>query len=121
MADRMHSPAYAALRASSRRLLLFVEGELARAGGGSVTLYADQLAVVGSVRIVLPGLRELHALGFLEVQRHPKRHACALSDRWRAVQTAKQAASISARARDQRMPPQPMPSQPSATSANAQA
>ena len=41
MADRTQSPAYEALRASSGRLLLFIEGEIARQGGGRVTIYAD--------------------------------------------------------------------------------
>ena len=65
MADRTQSPAYEALRASSRRLLLFIEGEIARQGGGAVTLFADQLAVVGSIKVIVPGLAELHALGLL--------------------------------------------------------
>ena len=33
MADRMKSPAYEVLRASSRRLLLFIKQEIARQGG----------------------------------------------------------------------------------------
>jgi hypothetical protein len=69
MTDRTQSTAYGALRASSRRLLLFIEHEIARSGGGSVTLYADQFAVVGSIKVVLPGLSELHALGLIEVAR----------------------------------------------------
>ena len=73
MADRTQSPAYEALRASSRRLLLFIEGEIARQGGGRVTIYADQFAVVGSIKVVLPGLSELHALGLIDVKRHTKR------------------------------------------------
>jgi hypothetical protein len=32
--DRESSPAFAVLRASSKRLLLFIEGEIARQGGG---------------------------------------------------------------------------------------
>ena len=32
----------------------------------AVTLYAGQLAVVGPVRVVLPGLSELHGLGLIE-------------------------------------------------------
>jgi hypothetical protein len=86
MAERTQSPAYGALRASSRRLLLFIEGEIARAGGGSVTIYADQFAVVGSIRVVLPGLSELHALGLIDVERSQKRHV-AVSERWRDVAT----------------------------------
>jgi hypothetical protein len=74
MADRTQSPAYGVLRASSRRLLRFIEYEIARSGGDSVTLYADQLAVVGSIRVVLPGLSELSGLGLIDWQRLPKRH-----------------------------------------------
>jgi hypothetical protein len=36
----------------------------------NVTLYADQLAVVGSVRVVLPGLSELNALGLIRDARY---------------------------------------------------
>lgn len=97
MAERMQSPAYEALRASSRRLLLFIEGEIARQGGGRVTIYADQFAVVGSIRVVLPGLSELHALGLIDVQRFQKRHVCALSERWRDVVSRHDAVDISGR------------------------
>jgi hypothetical protein len=44
--ERTQSHAHAVLRRSSKRLLLFIEGEIARSGGGSVTLYNDQFAVV---------------------------------------------------------------------------
>lgn len=114
MAERTQSVAYGALRASSRRLLLFIDGEIARSGGGTVTLYADQFAVVGSVRVVLPGLSELRALGLIDWQRFPKRHMITLSDRWRAIETARQAMSVCAAARGQ--PPLP-PSQPASVSA----
>jgi len=43
---RTQSHAFAVLRPSSLRLLLFIEGEIARQGGGPVTLYIDQFAVV---------------------------------------------------------------------------
>lgn len=79
------------LRASSRRLLLFIEGEIARQGGNPVTIYADQFAVVGSIRVVLPGLSELHALGLLDVERLQKRYVCARSERWRDITTPNQA------------------------------
>ena len=46
MAERTQSPAYEALRASSRRLLLFIDVKIARHGGRRVTIYADQFAVV---------------------------------------------------------------------------
>jgi hypothetical protein len=63
--ERTKSPAYLALRASARRLLLFIETEVARQGGGAVTIYADQFSVVGSIRIV----------------RRSKRHVISLSGR----------------------------------------
>ena len=115
MADRTQSPAYEALRASSRRLLLFIEGEIARQGGGAVTLFADQLAVVGSIKVIVPGLAELHALGLLDVKRHTKRHVCALSERWRNIETAMHAMRVSADARARL--PVTTPSQPASVSA----
>jgi hypothetical protein len=123
MAERTQSPAYEALRASSRRLLLFIEGEIARAGGGTVTIYADQFAVVGSIRVVLPGLSELHALGLIDVERFQKRHVCAMSERWRGVASRRDAVAISETARMQRTLPvitPPLP-QPAMASSNAQA
>jgi hypothetical protein len=47
--ERMRSPAYRALRSSSRRLLRFIEIETTRRGGGTVTLWADEFVVVGRV------------------------------------------------------------------------
>ena len=41
--DRTQCPAYLTLRSSTRRLLMFIEGEIARCGTDSVTLYSDQL------------------------------------------------------------------------------
>jgi hypothetical protein len=119
MTDRTQSPAYSALRASSRRLLLFIEGEIARQGGGAVTIYADQFAVVGSIRVVLPGLVELHALGLLDVKRHSKRHVCALSDRWRNIETPMHAMRVSADARVRRSLPVMTPPQPATASTSA--
>jgi hypothetical protein len=104
MPERMQSPAYRALRASARRLLRFVETEITRAAGGPVTLYQDQFVVVGSVRVILPGLRELQALGFIDLKRFPKCYLIGLSDRWRGIATAEEALSISATARVQRQP-----------------
>ena len=88
---RTQSPAYEVLGPSSRHLLLFIEGEIARSGGCSVRLYSDQFAVIGSRNVVLPGLSELHRLGLIDWRRHPKRHLISLSDRWRDIETAKQA------------------------------
>jgi hypothetical protein len=114
---KTQSHAFAVLRASSKRLLTFIETEIARNGGGPVTLYADQFAVVGSVKVVVPGLSELHGLGLIDWQRHPKRHVISLSARWRMIETAKQAMIVSATARVQRMPLLPTPSQPASVSA----
>jgi hypothetical protein len=101
------SHAHAVLRRSSKRLLLFINGEIARCGGGSVSIHNDQLAVVGSFTVVLPGLSELHALGLLDVTRYPKRHVCAISERWRDIRTMRDAKIVSVVARVQRKPPQP--------------
>jgi hypothetical protein len=114
---RRHSPAYLALRPSSRRLLMFIETEIARGGVGPVTIFNDQLEMIGSRRVYLPGLYELHALGLVEVTRYPKRHVCQLSDGWRDITTRKQAMMISGVARFQRRPPPPKPSQPASVSA----
>ena len=73
MPDRTGSPAFQVLRPSTRRLLMFIDTEVARNGGNPVTLYADQFDVVGSIRVVVPGLSELCGLGLIEWQRFPKR------------------------------------------------
>ena len=107
MADRreLTSPAYLVLRPSARRLLAFIGTEIERQGGGTVTIYNDQLEVVGSRRVYLPGLHELSALGLIELVRLPKRHLIGQSDRWREITTRQQARAISAAAREQRKPP----------------
>jgi hypothetical protein len=117
MADRMKSPAYEVLRASSRRLLLFVEQEITRGGGGSATIYPDQFRVVGSIRIIVPGLDELNGLGLLDVQRYPKRCVCALSERWRDVVSRHDAVDISDAARAKRKLPVLTQPQPASVSA----
>ena len=98
-AEWTQSHAHAVLRRSSKRLLLFINGEIARCGGGSVSIHNDQLAVVGSFTVVLPGLSELHALGLLDVTRYPKRHVCAISERWRDIRTTRDAKIVSVVAR----------------------
>jgi hypothetical protein len=121
--ERTQSHAFAVLRPSSRRLLMFIETEIARSGGGSVTLCMDQFEVVGSRSLVLPGLSELHALGLIEVTRLPKRqlfamrHLCAMSERWRDIRTLRDAKIVSVVARVQRKPQLP-PSQPASVSAS---
>jgi hypothetical protein len=104
--DRNASPAFEVLRPSSRRLLTFIEQAIERAGG-PVSLYADQLATIGSARIIRPGMSELHALGLIEAVRLTKRYECRLSYRWRDVRSMREAMLISIRARVRPMPPQP--------------
>ena len=58
--QREESPAYEILRASTRRLLKYVISEIARNGGGRVVIHNDQLEMIGSRRIYLTGLYELH-------------------------------------------------------------
>jgi hypothetical protein len=82
-------------------LLLFIEHEIVRTGGGSVSLYADQLEAVGSRSVVLPGLSELRALRLIGWQRYPKRCVISLSDRWRMVETRQAAMTIITNAREQ--------------------
>jgi hypothetical protein len=48
MADRMKSPAYEVLRASSRRLLLFIEQEIARAKQALPVMPSPQPAVLSA-------------------------------------------------------------------------
>jgi hypothetical protein len=110
------SHAHAVLRRSSKRLLQFIDGEIARCGGGSVSIHNDKFAVVGSITVVLPGLSELHALGLLDVTRYPKRHVCAISERWRDIRTTRDAKIVSVVARVQRTPRVMTPSQPATAS-----
>jgi hypothetical protein len=94
---REQSPAYEILRCSARRLLKYVLSEIARNGGGRTIIHNDQLEMIGSRRIYLTGLLELHTLGLLDVERYPKCHACRPSDRWRdigSVLDAKMAAAV---------------------------
>jgi hypothetical protein len=55
--ERTQSHAHAVLRRSSKRLLLFIDGEIARCGGGSVSIHNDQFAAVCPVKVVLRGLK----------------------------------------------------------------
>jgi hypothetical protein len=119
MAERKTSPAYEVLRASSRRLLLFIEQEIARNGGGKVTIYPDQFRVVGSIRIIVPGLDELNALGLIDVQRYPKRAVCSMSQRWRGILARHDAVDISEAARAKRVLPVPTATRPAAAAISA--
>jgi hypothetical protein len=94
---------------------MFIEQEIARRGGGPVTLYMEEFQVVGRRNVILPGLSELHGVGLVDWQRFPQRHVIALSDRWHAIETLSQAMIVRAIARTQRMPL--MPTQPVSVSA----
>lgn len=108
MDDRMQSsPAYEALRPSTRRLLIFLEAEIQRQGGGSATIFADQLEMIGGRRVIVGGVSELHALGLIEAVRRVKRYDIRASQRWRDVKTQRDAVVIAGRARMRPMPPQP--------------
>ena len=76
-------------------------------------------ALIHIKQVIPPGLSELHVLGLIEVTRYPKRHMCALSERWRDIASKQDAIIISARARTLRMPPQTP--QPATASSHAQA
>ena len=49
--ERTRSPAYAVLRASSRRVDRLIQSELARQGGGVATIFNDQFELCGSRRV----------------------------------------------------------------------
>ena len=97
--QREESPAFSILRASTKRLLGYALSEIARNGGDRVVIHNDQLEMIGSRRIYLTGLLELHTLGLLEVERYPKCHAARLSDRWRNIGSVLDAKMASAVAR----------------------
>jgi hypothetical protein len=61
-------------------------------------------------------LSELHALGLLDVTRYPKRHVCAISERWLDIRTTRDAKIVSVVARVQRTPRVMTPSQPATAS-----
>ena len=63
-------------------------------------------------------LDEVEGLGLLDITRYPKRHVCAMSQRWGDIETRQQAMIVSARARVQRMPPV-TPPQPATAHAQA--
>jgi hypothetical protein len=100
--ERHQSPSFLTLRASSRRVLRLVEAEISRQGGGVATIYTDQLEICGSRRTYRPAMAELHALGLIEVTRHPKRYTCRLSNRWREIRMMHQALVASIAAREHR-------------------
>jgi len=97
--DKVQSPAFLVLRASAHRVLRLIESELARQGGAGAVIYADQLELAGSRRIWRPALAELHAVGLLDISKHPKRFICRPSNRWRQV-TAHDARIASTLARE---------------------
>jgi hypothetical protein len=117
--DRTSSPAYEVLRASSRRVLRLVESEIMRQGGGSAAVWNDMLECCASRRAYLPALCELAGLGFITVERHPKKHICRLANGWRDIASMHEAVRVSARARTLRHPPMTMPPQPATASVSA--
>lgn len=98
--ERTRSPAYAVLRASSRRVDRLIQSELARQGGGVATIFNDQFELCGSRRVYRPALAEIHALGLAEIVRFPKRYTCRPSDRWREMRTMRDASIASTMARE---------------------
>lgn len=74
--------------------------EIARNGGGRTIIHNDMLEMVGSRRIYLTGLYELHTVGLLDVERFPKCHVCAPSDRWRDIGSTLEASMAAAVVRD---------------------
>jgi hypothetical protein len=111
--QREKSPAYCVLRASAKRLLAFVGTVEDQSGGPVVTLWNDQLeAVIGSRRVFVPGLHELHALGLVVVKRLPKRHLVARSEDWRRIKTKAEARAISIAARARGGAPLQQPGKP---------
>jgi hypothetical protein len=103
------------VRGSSRRLFVFIAHEIARRGGGPVTLNMEEFHVVGRRNVILTGLSELHGVGLVDWQRFPKRHVIELSGGWHAIETPNQAMIVRAIARTQRTPL--MPTQPASVSA----
>jgi hypothetical protein len=87
-------------------LLAYVEQEIERQGG-CAKIYDDMFVVVGSRKVVTPGLAKLHAIGFIEG--HPKYSICHSSQRWRSVASKRDATMISATARYPRKPLLPTP------------
>jgi hypothetical protein len=63
------------------------------------TIYNDQLAIAGSLRVWRPAMLELHELGLFEIRRFAKKYAAKPSERWRAIDNEAQARLISARPR----------------------
>ena len=104
--ERNESPAWQVMRPSTRRLLKFIDTEIERQGGGAAVVFTDQLAMIGSRRVYVGGVSELHALGLIEAVRRVKRYDIRASQRWRDVKTQRDAVVIAGRARMQPMPPQ---------------
>jgi hypothetical protein len=50
------SIAISALFTTAKLVLRFIDGEIVRRGGGSVSIHNDRFAVVGSITVVLPDL-----------------------------------------------------------------
>jgi hypothetical protein len=71
---------YQILRASTRRLLKFVESEIARRGGGCATIYNDMLEMIGSRRNpAIIGMAKACGGNIARTYRHDATPWCALT------------------------------------------
>jgi hypothetical protein len=71
---------YQILRASTRRLLKFVESEIARRGGGCATIYNDMLEMIGSRRNPATiGMAKACGGNIAKTYRHDATPWCALA------------------------------------------
>jgi len=95
--QRSECPSFQVLRSSAKRLLRYLDHELARSGGQPVTVPNDMLEIVGSIRVWRPAMHELAVLGLVEVERTFKQHRVARSERWRDITTLTQAETASGR------------------------
>jgi hypothetical protein len=79
------SPAYCALPASIRALLLLIEIEIAEAGGPIATIDLDDASAATGMgkRALLAALTELSAAGFIIVSRSETLCTVAMSTAWR--------------------------------------
>ena len=103
MADREQSVAFKALGKNAKRVYAFVVSEIEVGGGGSVpittALMMERLNIASSSAISA-AIRELRALGFVEVQLNARRaNAFSVSERWRAITDGDDAKRLVADAR----------------------
>jgi hypothetical protein len=107
------SPAYAVLRLSTRRALTAITDAIANQGGPA-ELSHDKFEQQGISRTMIgPALRELAALGFVEISvGAKKKNRFTLCDRWRSVTSLQEAQLISGDARAARPQPSKKPERP---------